>query len=94
MEDKLRLLQQKLEADEQLAEKLFQLETPEEVQVFLKENDVEMTIEEINAAREALITSITPSETGELSEENLDRVAGGSMGEGPRRIRMRMHLTW
>ncbi|MEN1761407.1 MULTISPECIES: Nif11-like leader peptide family RiPP precursor [Anoxynatronum] len=92
MEDKMMLLKQKLEADEKLAEKLFQLETAEEVQALLKENGFDMTIEEINAAREALITSITPSETGELSEENLDRVAGGSTGDVPRR-RM-IHIPW
>ncbi|MEN1761408.1 MULTISPECIES: hypothetical protein [Anoxynatronum] len=77
MEDKMMLLKQKLEADEKLAEKLFQLETAEEVQVLLKDNDVEMTLEEINTVREALIKAMERSEESELSEEDLEEVTGG-----------------
>ncbi|MEN1761404.1 MULTISPECIES: Nif11-like leader peptide family RiPP precursor [Anoxynatronum] len=80
MEEKLKWLFRKLEAEEQLAEKLFQQETPEEVQVLLKENSLEMTIEEIIAARDILNRTVAPSEAGELSEEDLDNVAGGYRG--------------
>lgn len=77
MEEKMRLLQQKLEADEKLAEKLLQQETSEEVQVLLKANEVDMTLEEINTVKEALIKALERSEEGALSEEDLEEVTGG-----------------
>ncbi|MEN1761413.1 MULTISPECIES: Nif11-like leader peptide family RiPP precursor [Anoxynatronum] len=77
MEEKLKLLQQKLEADEQLVEKLMQQETPEEVQALLKENDVNLTIEEINEIREAILKMLDRMTEGELSEEDLEEVTGG-----------------
>lgn len=91
MEENWTLLQQKMKTDEAFVEKLYQQETLEEVQALLKENGLDMTIEEINAAREALITSIAPSERDELSEEDLDRVAGGSIWDVPW---TRMIHTW
>ncbi|SMP58027.1 hypothetical protein [Anoxynatronum buryatiense] len=77
MEERMMLLKQKLEADEQLVEKLMQQETSEEVQALLKENNVEMTLEEINTVREALLKAMERSEEGELSEEDLEEVTGG-----------------
>ncbi|MEN1761409.1 MULTISPECIES: Nif11-like leader peptide family RiPP precursor [Anoxynatronum] len=77
MEERMMLLKQKLEADEQLVEKLMQQETPEEVQALLKENGVDLTIEEINTVREALLKAMERSEEGELSEEDLEEVTGG-----------------
>ncbi|MGI6647522.1 MAG: hypothetical protein ACOX5W_00255 [Bacillota bacterium] len=38
-----------------MAEKLFALETPEEVQSFLKGEGLEFSLEEINTVREALV---------------------------------------
>ncbi|WP_343186704.1 hypothetical protein [Anoxynatronum sibiricum] len=70
-------MKQKLEADEQLVEKLFQQETPEEVQALLKENDVDLTIEEIGEVRGVLIKALERAEEGELSEEDLEEVTGG-----------------
>jgi hypothetical protein len=54
MEQKLAQLQAKLEADGNLGEKLFSLETPKEVQSFLREQGIEFSLEEINTLRDAL----------------------------------------
>lgn len=74
MEQKLAQLQAKIEVDQRLAEKLFALETSEEVQIFLKTEGLDFTLEEINVLREALLKSL---EKGELSDEDLEEVAGG-----------------
>ena len=79
MEDKWVVLKQKMEAEEQLVEKLLQQETPEEVQVLLKENGVDLTMEEIVEAREVLIKALERAEEGELSEEDLEEVTGGAL---------------
>ncbi len=60
-------------SDEQFVKKLFNLETPEEVQAVLADNDVEISVEEILKIRELLIKK----ENGELSDEELEEVAGG-----------------
>ncbi|MGI6490969.1 MAG: Nif11-like leader peptide family natural product precursor [Pelotomaculum sp.] len=51
MEERLAQLQAKLEADKELGEKLFSLETPEEVQGLLKEQGLDFSIEEICVER-------------------------------------------
>ena len=71
------MLQQKLEADEQLVEKLMQQETSEDVQALLKENGVDLTIEEVNEIREVLLKLMDRMSEGELSEEDLEEVTGG-----------------
>ena len=48
MEERLTRLQAKLEADPGLGEKLFSLETAEEVRSFLGGLELEFSIEEIN----------------------------------------------
>jgi predicted ribosomally synthesized peptide with nif11-like leader len=77
MEERLTQLQAKLEGDPALGEKLFALETPEEVQSFLKAEGLEFTIEEIMTLREALVKALEKKENGELSDEDLEEVAGG-----------------
>jgi predicted ribosomally synthesized peptide with nif11-like leader len=74
MEQKLAQLQAKLEADGSLGEKLFALETPEEVQSLLKEQGIEFSLEEIDVLRKALVKT---AEKGELADEDLEGVAGG-----------------
>jgi predicted ribosomally synthesized peptide with nif11-like leader len=76
MEQKLAQLQAKLEADNSLVEKLFALETPEEVQSFLKDQGLDFSLEEINTVREALVKNLEKGE-GELSDADLENVAGG-----------------
>lgn len=77
MEKKLAQLQAKLEADTSFGEKLFSLETSEEVQNFLKEQGLEFSSEEINVLRDALLKVLEKGENGELSDESLEDVAGG-----------------
>jgi predicted ribosomally synthesized peptide with nif11-like leader len=77
MEQKLAQLQAKLEADGNLGEKLFSLETPKEVQSFLREQGIEFSLEEINTLRDALVRVAQKGENGELSDEALEDVAGG-----------------
>lgn len=77
MEQKLNQLQAKIEADQSFVEKLFSLENPEEVQSLLKEEGLEFTLDEINMFREALVKTIAKGEGAELSDEDLEEVAGG-----------------
>ncbi len=64
----------KLEADKGLAEKIFGLETPEEVQSFLKTQGLEFSLEEIDSIKNALVKAV---QKGELTDDDLDDVAGG-----------------
>ena len=77
MEERLTRLQAKLEADPSLGEKLFGLETAEEVHGFLCELELEFSIEEINMMRDVLVKILEKSNDGELSDEDLEEVAGG-----------------
>lgn len=77
MEDKLVQLKEKLEAVDALAEKLFNLETPEEVQSLLKEQGLDFSFEEINSIKDALVKAAKKGEDGSLSDDQLEDVAGG-----------------
>lgn len=72
-------------SDEAFVKSLFELETAAEVQSALKEKGVELSEEEILSIRELLLKvesgeiSVRQLENGELSEEMLEQVAGGSM---------------
>ena len=79
-------------ADEAFVKSLFELESAGEVQTVLKEKGVELTEEEIFAIREMLLKVAdgeisvkqleqwaTQAERGELSEELLEQVSGGSV---------------
>lgn len=78
MEQKFAELQAKIEADSSLAEKLLALETPEEVQAALKGEGLDFSVEEINVLRDALVKAMAKGD-GELSDEDLEDVAGGSI---------------
>ncbi len=60
-------------ADEEFVKELVALETPEEVQAMLEEYDIEVTTEEIQQIHDFLVEH----EGEELSEEDLENVAGG-----------------
>ncbi len=60
-------------SDEQFVKKLFSLETSKEVQDLLVENDVDMTIAEIEKIKETL----GKQANGTLSDEELENIAGG-----------------
>lgn len=89
MQEKLAQLQAKFEADQSLVEKLFALETQEEVHGFLKEQGLEFSLEEIKALRDLIVKS---AEKGELSEEDLEEVAGGITVRLPSDILPGLHL--
>jgi predicted ribosomally synthesized peptide with nif11-like leader len=76
-EERLTRLQAKLEADQSWAEKLFSLETPEEVQSFLKTQGLEFSLEEIDTLKNALVKAVTKSAGSELTDDDLEDVAGG-----------------
>jgi lactobin A/cerein 7B family class IIb bacteriocin len=64
-------------SDEVFLKGLFQLETPEEVQMALRQKDISLSVEEIVKVRELMLKRL---ETGaELSEEELAEVTGGSV---------------
>ena len=78
--------------DEAFVKSLFELETVAEVQAALREKGIELTEEEIFAIREMLLKVAdgeisakqleqwaTQAERGELSEELLEQVSGGSV---------------
>ena len=79
-------------ADEAFVKGLFELETAAEVQTALKEKGIELTEEEIFAIREMFLKVAdgeisaeqleqwaVQTESGELSEELLEQVSGGSV---------------
>ncbi|NLK51341.1 MAG: Nif11-like leader peptide family natural product precursor [Syntrophomonadaceae bacterium] len=78
MEQKLIQLQAKVEADKSFGEKIFALETPEEVQSLLKAEGLDFSLEEINVLRNALVKTLGKGD-GELSDDDLENVAGGSI---------------
>jgi predicted ribosomally synthesized peptide with nif11-like leader len=60
-------------SDKEFVESLLGLETPEEVQTALKGKDLDLSIEDIENIQKAL----TAQENSELSEEEMENVAGG-----------------
>ena len=72
-------------SDEAFVKSLFELETAAEVQAALQEKGVEMTEEEILGIRDLFLKvaegelSAEQLESGELPEELLEQVAGGSI---------------
>jgi predicted ribosomally synthesized peptide with nif11-like leader len=70
-------LQAKLESEPAFAKKLVEQETAEDAQRFLKAEGMDFTVEELNSFAET-VNKYEESE-GELSDEDLDGVAGGVM---------------
>lgn len=60
-------------SDREFVESLLELETAEEVQAALKEKNLDLSVEDIENIQKALITQ----ESSELSEEEMENVAGG-----------------
>lgn len=83
MEKKLAQLKDKFEADSALAEKLFSMENPADVQSLLKEQGLEFSLEEIAALKDAIVKYMAKGQSGELTDEALEDVAGGTIGFNP-----------
>ena len=64
-------------ADGAFVKSLFALEPPEEVQAAVKAKGLDITLDEINAVKE----SLAKSAKGELSDADLEKVAGGFVNE-------------
>ncbi len=77
MTDKFATLQAKLESDKSLAERLLSKETPEEVQDLLKSEGLDFSKDEIEALRISVMKALE-GEDEELSEDDLEEVAGGA----------------
>ena len=67
---------EKLMQDEAFAEKLLSLDEDTEIQALLSENGVEFTLEQIAAIKKGVIAQLN-GEDAELSDEDLEDVAGG-----------------
>ena len=63
-------------ADEEFVTALFALDTAEEAQAMLKDKGIEMTLDEVKRLPDAMAMARTGE--GELSEDDLEDVAGGS----------------
>jgi lactobin A/cerein 7B family class IIb bacteriocin len=59
-------------SDEAFVDSILEMETPEEVQKALSDKGVELSLEEIGTIKDTLASS-----DGELSENELEEVAGG-----------------
>jgi predicted ribosomally synthesized peptide with nif11-like leader len=82
MEEKVKQFMETLKANEELAEKVFSKETAEEVQVVLKEAGYDFSVEEIMESREYVTKALEEKAEGELSDDDLENVAGGhSVGD-------------
>jgi predicted ribosomally synthesized peptide with nif11-like leader len=67
---------QKIFSDEAFVAALLEMETPEDVQKAIADKGLELSLEDINTIKNSL-----SSEEGELSEDDLENVAGGSAAE-------------
>ncbi len=64
-------------ADKDFVEKILAMETAEEVQAAIKAQGVELTIEEIEATKAELVNQLENKDSDEVSDEQLENVAGG-----------------
>jgi len=67
-------------SDEAFVKELFSKETPEEAQELLAEKDIDVSIEELVKLKDIIVAKLQAAESGEsaeLTEEELEDVAGG-----------------
>ena len=67
-------------SDEAFVKELLSRETPEEAQELLAEKDIDVSIEELVKLKDLIIAKLQAAESGEsaeLTEEELENVAGG-----------------
>lgn len=68
---------QEVFSDKEFVEKLLAMETAEEVQAAVKEKGLELTLEEIEATKKSIINSLEKNDSDEVSDDQLEQVAGG-----------------
>ena len=69
-------------SDEEFVKELFSKETPEEAKALLEEKDIDFSIEDLVKLREIIIAKMeqqASSEEGELGEDELKDVSGGTL---------------
>ena len=70
-------------ADEEFVKELFSRETPEEAQALLKEKEIDLSIDELVKLKDLVVAKLQAaenSESAELTEADLEDVAGGTFG--------------
>ena len=70
-------------ADEAFVKELLSRETPEEAQALLAEKDIDVSIEELVKLKDLVVAKLQAaenSESAELTEADLEDVAGGTFG--------------
>lgn len=80
MEEKIK----ELVEDQEFVKKLLSCEEPEQVQKLFADNGVEISLEDVKALGKAL--AAMAESDGELSEDDLEAVAGGSAWDTIRKI--------
>lgn len=82
MNERIEIFLKKLVDDKEFGEKIFKEENKaEDVQNIAKEAGIELTLEEVNEVKELIIKAYDSQNEGELSEEDLENVAGGLVDE-------------
>ena len=69
-------------SDEEFVKELFSKETPEEAKALLEEKDIDFSVEDLIKLREILVAKLQKSEgseEGELGEDELEDVSGGTL---------------
>ena len=67
-------------ADEAFVKELLSRETPEEAQALLAEKDIDISVEELVNIKDIIVAKLQAAEKGEsaeLTEEDLEAIAGG-----------------
>ena len=70
-------------SDEEFVKELFSKETPEEAKALLEEKDIDISIEELVKLKDIIIAKLQAIENGEsaeLTEADLENIAGGTFG--------------
>lgn len=66
-------------SNEELVKKMAEINEPEKFQEFFKSNGYDFSLEEINALGEELAAQYSELSKGELNENDLEDVAGGTI---------------
>ncbi|MEG6523043.1 Nif11-like leader peptide family natural product precursor [Desulfotomaculum sp. 1211_IL3151] len=76
-ENNINLFLEKLSSDPEFAEKAFNTESPDDVQKLAAAVGLELTMEDIMASKELIYQALDKSSQSELSDDELESVAGG-----------------
>lgn len=78
MNERMEMFFKKLGEDKEFAEKIFKEENKaEDVQAIAKEAGIELSLDDVMKAKDIIIEVVEKQKDGELSDEDLENVAGG-----------------